>query len=57
MQSLKGLSIFYVFVKLSYIDTTVFLNQAHAWFLKIDSVRIVGMRVCVCVSVSEAINN
>ena len=33
-----------------------FLNQARAgrrparaWFLKIDSVRIVGMRVCVCV--------
>ena len=33
-----------------------FLNQtgaglwpAHAWFLKIDPVRIVGMRVCVCV--------
>ena len=32
------------------------LNQAraghrrvHAWFLKIDPVRIVGMRVCVCV--------
>ena len=38
-----------------------FLNQAcaghspvHAWFLKIDPVRIVGMRVrvCVCVRVS-----
>ena len=23
----------------------------HAWFLKIDPVRIVGMRVCVCVCV------
>ena len=23
------------------------LNQAHAWFLKIDPVRIVSMRVCV----------
>ena len=42
----------------------VFLNQAHAslwpahaWFLKIDPVRIVGMRVHVCVSAAEAINN
>ena len=36
-----------------------FLNQARAWFLKIDPVRIVGMRACVCVCVSapEAINN
>ena len=45
-----------------------FLNQAHAgrrlacaWFLKIDPVRIVsmcvGLRVCVCVSAPEAINN
>ena len=30
-----------------------FLNQARtglsrAWFLKIDPVRIIGMRVCVC---------
>ena len=41
------------------------LNQecrlSHAWFLKIDSVRIIGMRVrvcvCVCVSVPEAVNN
>ena len=32
---------------------------ARTWFLKIDPVRIVGMRacVCVCVSVPEAINN
>ena len=33
-----------------------FLNQAHAWFLEIDPVR---MSVCVfvCVSTPEAINN
>ena len=40
---------------------SLFLNQARAWFLKIDPVRIVGMhacvRVCVCVSAPEAINN
>ena len=37
----------------------LFLNQARAWFLKIDPVRIVGMLACVCVCVSapEAINN
>ena len=44
----------------------MFLNQARAgprpvcaWFLKFDPVRIVGMRVrvCVCVSAPEAINN
>ena len=44
----------------------LFLNQAraghkpvHAWFLKIDPVRIVGMHACVrvCVSAPEAINN
>ena len=42
----------------------LFLNQACAglqpvliWFLKIDPVRIIGMRVCVCVSAPEAINN
>ena len=29
----------------------VLLNQARAWFLKIDLVRIVGMRVYVCVCV------
>ena len=34
-----------------------FLNLAHAWFLKIDPVWIVGMRACVCVSAPEAINN
>ena len=27
------------------------LNQARAWFLKIDPVRIIGMRVCVCMFV------
>ena len=36
-------------------------RPVHAWFLKIDPVRIVGMsvRVCACVYVSapEAINN
>ena len=53
--------------KLSNIQL-LFLNQARAgrrparaWFLKIDPVRIVGMRacvcVCVCVSAPEAINN
>ena len=26
-----------------------FLNQAHAWFLKIDPVQIIFMCVCVCV--------
>ena len=42
----------------------MFFNQAraglwpvHAWFLKIDPVRIVGMRACVCVSTPEAIDN
>ena len=32
-------------------------SPARAWFLKIDPVRIVGMRVCVCVSAPEATNN
>ena len=27
---------------------TILLNQAHTWFLKIDPVRIVGIRACVC---------
>ena len=34
-----------------------FLNQAHTWFIKIDPVRFVGMRACVCVSAPKAINN
>ena len=41
-----------------------FLNQARVglksaltWFLKIDPVQIIGMRVCVCVSAPKAINN
>ena len=36
-----------------------FLNQVHAWFLEIDPVCIVGLRVCVSMSVSvpKAINN
>ena len=38
-----------------------FVNQARAWFLKIDLVRIIGMRVCmcvcVCVSAPETVNN
>ena len=45
-------------------ERTIFLKQvcaghrpAHAWFLKIDPVQIVGMRVCTCVSSPEAINN
>ena len=45
----------YVYVSLD-ILRIVFLNQAHAglwlactWFLKIDPVRIAGMRVFVCV--------
>ena len=32
-------------------------RPARAWFLKIDPVRIVGMRVHVCMSTPEAINN
>ena len=45
----------------THMCTVYLLNQARAWFLKIDPVRIIGMRVhvcaCVCVSASEAINN
>ena len=36
------------------IKLNTLLNQAHAWFLKITSVR---MYVCVCVSAPEAMNN
>ena len=39
----------------------LFLNQARAWFLKIDPVWIISMHVCVCVcvcvSTPEAVNN
>ena len=47
-----------LFKSVSY-QVALFLNQARAWFLIIDPVRIVSMRVCVCVCVSapEAINN
>ena len=31
------------------VEFNEFLNQARAWFLKIDPVRIVCMRACVCV--------
>ena len=55
-------------VQFTTLKSAIFLNQVRAglqpartWFLKIDPVRIVGMRVhvyaCVCVSVPEAINN
>ena len=43
--------------RVQYQGKAGFLNQARAWFLKIDPVRIVGMRVRVCVSAPEAINN
>ena len=43
-------------ILLTLIEILVLLNQARAgrravraWFLKIDPVRIVGMRACVCV--------
>ena len=34
-----------------------FLNQVLAWFLKIDPVKTVGMRSCVCVPAPKAIKN
>ena len=36
---------------------SLFSNQARAWFLEIDPVRIVCMRAYVCVSAPKAINN
>ena len=36
---------------------TILLNQAHTWFLKIDPVRIVGMRACVSATKAVIINN
>ena len=39
------------------LNESIFLNQVCAWFLIIDPVQIVSMRVCVCVSAPEAINN
>ena len=46
----------------AHAHTHMFLNQARAWFLKVDPVRIVSMcvclHVCVCVCVRpKAINN
>ena len=38
-------------MEIRYTTITSFLNQTHAWFLKIDPVQIVGMRVCVCACV------
>ena len=32
-------------------------RPARTWFLKIDPIWIIGMRVCVCMSVPKAINN
>ena len=41
------------------LKLSTFLNQAHAWFLKIAFVQEVSVCVCVCVYVStpEAIHN
>ena len=39
------------------LKTLEHFNQVHAWFFKIDTMQIVSMRICVCVSVPEAINN
>ena len=44
-------SLFYMFLCIGYVWLYVFLNQAHAGFLKIDPVQIFGMRVHVCVCV------
>ena len=47
-------SSFYMFLCIGcnfYVWLYVFLNQAHAWFLKIDPVQIFGMHVHVCVCV------
>ena len=52
------------FCSIRLTNYSAFLNQARAgrrpertWFLKMDPVWIVGMRVRVCVSAPEAINN
>ena len=36
---------------------TSVLNQVYTWFLEITFVRDVSMRVCLCVSAPETINN
>ena len=53
-----------VIVHLYDFTVIIYLNQAHAghrpahvWFLKIDPVRIISMRVHVCVSAPKAIYN
>ena len=54
----------YIAIGLILLTNKQFLNQArtglwpaHAWFLRIALSANVGMRVCVCVSAPEAINN
>ena len=38
-------------------ETRIPATPACTWFLKIDPVQIVGMRVCTCVCAPEAVNN